>query len=84
MLKPETAASQLRGSIVMGIGMALSEQTMVDPRNGRTMSAGLDSYYLPVHADIPPIDVGWLNEPDKSVPLGIIGLAEVGVTGVAA
>lgn len=84
VINPKTAASQLRGSIVMGIGMALSEQTLVDPRNGRTMSAGLDSYYLPVHADIPPIDVAWLDEPDKTMPLGIIGLGEVGMTGVAA
>jgi xanthine dehydrogenase YagR molybdenum-binding subunit len=84
VINPKTAASQLRGSIVMGIGMAMSEQTMVDPRNGRTMSAGLDSYYLPVHADIPPIDVAWLDEPDKTMPLGLIGLGEVGMTGVAA
>ena len=43
IINPKTAASQLRGSIVMGIGMAMSEQTLVDPRNGRTMSAGLDA-----------------------------------------
>jgi xanthine dehydrogenase YagR molybdenum-binding subunit len=84
VINPKTAASQLRGAIVMGIGMALSEQTLVDPRNGRTMSAGLDSYYVPVHADIPPIDVTWLDEPDKTMPLGIVGLGEVGMTGVAA
>ena len=70
VINPKTAASQLRGGIVMGIGMALSEQTLVDPRNGRTMSAGLDSYYVPVHADIPPIDVAWLDEPDPTMPLG--------------
>ena len=64
----------------MGIGMALSEQTLVDPRNGRTMSAGLDSYYVPVQADIPPIDVTWLDEPDKTMPLGLVGLGEVGTT----
>ncbi|MFI1488724.1 xanthine dehydrogenase family protein molybdopterin-binding subunit [Streptomyces sp. NPDC020747] len=84
IINPKTAASQLRGAVVMGIGTALSEQTLVDPRNGRTMSAGLDSYYLPVQADIPPIDVAWLDEPDKTMPLGIIGLGEVGVAGAAA
>ena len=84
IINPKTAASQLRGAIVMGIGMALSEQTLVDPRNGRTMSAGLDSYYVPVQADIPPIDVAWLDEPDKTMPLGLVGLGEVGMTGVAA
>ena len=84
VINPKTASSQLRGGIVMGIGMALSEQTLVDPRNGRTVSAGLDSYYVPVHADIPPIDVTWLDEPDKTMPLGLVGLGEVGTTGVAA
>ena len=84
VINPKTAASQLRGAIVMGIGMALSEQTLVDPRNGRTMSAGLDSYYVPVQADIPPIDVTWLDEPDKTMPLGLVGLGEVGTTGAAA
>jgi xanthine dehydrogenase YagR molybdenum-binding subunit len=84
VINPKTAASQLRGSVVMGIGMALSEQSLIDPRNGRTISAGLDSYYVPVHADIPPIDVTWLDEPDKTMPLGILGLGEVGMTGVAA
>jgi xanthine dehydrogenase YagR molybdenum-binding subunit len=83
VINPKTAASQLRGSVVMGIGMALSEQSLIDPRNGRTMSAGLDSYYVPVHADIPPIDVTWLDEPDKTMPMGILGLGEVGMTGVA-
>jgi xanthine dehydrogenase YagR molybdenum-binding subunit len=84
VINPKTAASQLRGGVVMGISMALSEQTLIDPRNGRTMSAGLDSYYVPVHADIPPIDVTWLDKPDPTMPLGIVGLGEVGKTGVAA
>jgi xanthine dehydrogenase YagR molybdenum-binding subunit len=84
VINPKTAASQLRGAVVMGIGMALSEQTLVDPRNGRTMSAGLDSYYIPVQADIPVIDVMWLDEPDQTMPMGVVGLGEVGVTGVAA
>jgi xanthine dehydrogenase YagR molybdenum-binding subunit len=48
------------------------------------MSAGLDSYYVPVHADIPPIDVTWLDELDPTMPLGLVGLGEVGATGAAA
>ena len=83
VINPKTAASQLRGGIVMGIGMALSEQTLVDPRNGRTMSAGLGST-VPVQADIPPIDVTWLDEPDEDDALGLVGLGEVGTTGAAA
>lgn len=57
---------------------------MVDPRNGRTMSAGLDSYYLPVHADI-PADRGRLAQrTGQEHALGIIGLGKVSMTGVAA
>src|SRR5690606_42048585 len=68
----------------MGIGMALSEQTLVDPRTGRIMNPSLSEYHLPVHADIPPIDVCYLNEPDPTMPLGLMGLGEVGITGAAA
>jgi xanthine dehydrogenase YagR molybdenum-binding subunit len=78
------AASQLRGGIVMGIGAALSEETLVDPRTGRIMSAGLGEYHVPVHADVPRIDVEYLDEPDPTTPLGLLGVGEVGITGVAA
>jgi xanthine dehydrogenase YagR molybdenum-binding subunit len=84
VVNPKTAASQLRGGIVMGIGMALTEETLVDPRNGRIMNPSLAGYHVPVHADIPPIDVAFLDDPDPTMPLGIVGAGEVGVTGVAA
>ncbi|XVQ07193.1 xanthine dehydrogenase family protein molybdopterin-binding subunit [Spirillospora sp. CA-255316] len=83
VINAKTAASQLRGGIVMGIGMALSEETLVDPRTGRIMNPSLAEYHVPVHADIPPIDVHYLDEPDPTMPLGLHGLGEIGVTGVA-
>jgi xanthine dehydrogenase YagR molybdenum-binding subunit len=79
-----TAASQLRGGIIMGIGMALSEQTVIDPRTGRIVNPSLAEYHVPVHADIPRIDVDWLGDPDPTTPLGLLGLGEVGITGVPA
>jgi xanthine dehydrogenase YagR molybdenum-binding subunit len=48
------------------------------------MNANLADYHVPVHADIPPIDVVYLNEPDPTMPLGLIGIGEVSITGVAA
>jgi xanthine dehydrogenase YagR molybdenum-binding subunit len=84
VINAKTAASQLRGGIVMGIGMALTEETLVDPRNGRIMNPGLAEYHVPVHADIPPLDVHYLDEPDPTMPLGLIGVGEVGITGAAA
>jgi xanthine dehydrogenase YagR molybdenum-binding subunit len=84
VINAKTAASQLRGGIVMGIGMALSEETLVDPRTGRIMNPSLAGYHVPVHADVPPIEVCYLNEPDPTMPLGLIGIGEVGITGAAA
>jgi xanthine dehydrogenase YagR molybdenum-binding subunit len=84
IINTRTAASQLRGGIIMGIGMALSEQTLVDHRDGRIMNPSLSEYHVPVHADIPHIDVDWLNEPDPTMPLGLHGIGEVSTTGVAA
>ncbi|MEU4514061.1 xanthine dehydrogenase family protein molybdopterin-binding subunit [Nonomuraea wenchangensis] len=84
VINAKTATSQLRGGIVMGIGMALSEQTLVDGRDGRIVNPGLSEYHVPVHADIPHIDVHYLNEPDPTTPLGLLGIGEVGITGVAA
>ncbi|MEV0616452.1 xanthine dehydrogenase family protein molybdopterin-binding subunit [Nonomuraea sp. NPDC050404] len=84
VINARTAASQLRGGIVMGIGMALSEQTLIDGRDGRIMNPSLSEYHIPVHADIPRIDVLYLNEPDPTTPLGLLGIGEVGITGAAA
>ncbi|GAA0434692.1 carbon-monoxide dehydrogenase large subunit [Acrocarpospora corrugata] len=83
VVNAKTAASQLRGGIVMGIGLALTEETLVDPRNGRIVNASLSEYHVPVHADIPVIDVRYLDDPDPTMPLGVVGIGEVGVTGVA-
>ena len=84
VINAKTAASQLRGGIVMGIGLALSEETLIDPRTGRVMNAGLGEYHVPVHADIPRIDIHYLDEPDPTMPLGLVGVGEVGITGVGA
>ncbi|PZG13680.1 xanthine dehydrogenase family protein molybdopterin-binding subunit [Nonomuraea aridisoli] len=84
VVNAKTAASQLRGGIVMGIGLALSEQTLVDPRTGRVVNPSLAEYHVPVHADIPRIDVHYLDDPDPTTPLGLLGVGEVGITGVAA
>jgi xanthine dehydrogenase YagR molybdenum-binding subunit len=83
VVNAKTAASQLRGGIVMGIGAALGEETLVDRDTGRIVNANLSEYHVPVHADIPRIDIECLNEPDPTMPLGVLGAGEVGIVGVA-
>jgi xanthine dehydrogenase YagR molybdenum-binding subunit len=48
------------------------------------MNPSLAEYHVPVHADVPPIDVHILDDPDPTMPLGVLGAGEVGITGAAA
>ncbi len=84
ILNPKTAVSQFRGGIIMGIGMALTEETMFDDRTGRIMNATLSEYHIPVQADIPDIDIVYTDVADPHTPLGAHGVGEIGITGVAA
>jgi xanthine dehydrogenase YagR molybdenum-binding subunit len=84
ILNPKTAASQFRGGMIMGIGMALTEETLFDERSGRIMSASITDYHVPVHLDVPDIDVVWTDIPDPRTPMGARGIGEIGTTGVAA
>ncbi len=85
ILNAKTARSQFIGGIVWGIGMALTEETRFDRRLGRIMNADLGEYQVPVHLDVPPIEVLMIDEEDTIVnELGIKGIGEIGITGVAA
>lgn len=84
ILNPKTATSQFRGGIIMGIGMALLEETQFDPRNGRIMNPSLSDYHVPVHMDVPEVDVMWTDIPDPHTPMGARGIGEIGITGTGA
>jgi xanthine dehydrogenase YagR molybdenum-binding subunit len=85
ILNTKTGHSQIMGGIVWGIGMALHEETVFDHRFGRIMNANIAEYHVPVNADIYDIKVIFVDEPDQLVnPLGIKGLGEIGIVGVAA
>jgi xanthine dehydrogenase YagR molybdenum-binding subunit len=84
ILNAKTAASQLRGGIIMGLGLALAEATEIDGRSGRIMNPSLAGYHVPVHLDVPRIDVIWTDIPDPLAPMGAHGVGEIGITGVGA
>lgn len=83
ILNAKTALSQFRGAIIMGLGLALMEETLLDPRNGRIMNPSLAEYHMPVHLDVPEIDVVWTDIPDPQAPMGAHGIGEIGIVGVA-
>ncbi|UPK30810.1 xanthine dehydrogenase family protein molybdopterin-binding subunit [Bradyrhizobium sp. 195] len=84
ILNPKTAASQFRGGMIMGLGMALTEETLLDERSGRIISASIADYHIPAHLDVPEIDVLWTDIPDPRTPMGARGIGEIGIAGVAA
>lgn len=85
ILNTKTAHSQIMGGVVWGIGMALHEETVYDHRFGRIMNANIAEYHVPVNADVYDINVIFVDEPDEIVnPMGIKGLGEIGIVGVAA
>ncbi|HVV24066.1 MAG TPA: xanthine dehydrogenase family protein molybdopterin-binding subunit [Pseudonocardiaceae bacterium] len=82
---PVTAASQVRGGVVWGIGAALREESDVDDRFGGFLNPTLEEYPVPVNADVHSIDVEFIDEPDLLFnPVGVKGLGEVSLVGVAA
>ncbi|MDB6058993.1 MAG: aldehyde oxidase and xanthine dehydrogenase molybdopterin binding [Verrucomicrobiales bacterium] len=85
ILNPKTARSQVIGAMTMGVGAALMEELAVDKRIGYFVNHDLATYEVPVHADLPPQEVIFLDETDPiSSPMKAKGVAELGICGVAA
>src|SRR5258705_305483 len=85
ILNPLAGRNQIEGAVVMGIGMGLFEHTTYDPQNGAPINNNLPDYVVAVNADVPPIDVHFLDFPDKEInELGARGIGEIGFAAGAA
>ncbi|WP_316800430.1 xanthine dehydrogenase family protein molybdopterin-binding subunit [Pedobacter frigidisoli] len=85
ILNPKTARSQIIGGNVWGIGMALTEESLIDPRYGNFATRSFADYHVPTNLDIGSLDAMFINEEDL-IPnkMGVKGIGEVGIVGVAA
>jgi xanthine dehydrogenase YagR molybdenum-binding subunit len=84
IINPKTGANQIAGAVVMGVGMGLFEQTTYDPRNGAPINANFADYIVSTSADLPQIDVHFLDFPDPMMgEYGARGIGEIGLAGVA-
>ncbi|MAW99014.1 MAG: xanthine dehydrogenase [Sphingomonas sp.] len=85
ILNEKTATSQCLGGVVFGIGAALTEELVHDPRNGKVVNRDLAEYHVPVHADVPHVDIRFLPERDTHAnPLHAKGIGELGIAGAGA
>lgn len=84
ILNPKTARSQIIGGNVWGIGMALTEESIIDPRYGNFITRSFADYHVPSNLDIGQMDSIFINEED-TIPnkMGVKGIGEVGIVGVA-
>jgi xanthine dehydrogenase YagR molybdenum-binding subunit len=84
IINARTARNQIEGAVVMGLGMALFEETQYDARSGAPINRNLADYVMTTHADAPKIDVTFLDYPDLALnPLGARGVGEIGMAGIA-
>jgi xanthine dehydrogenase YagR molybdenum-binding subunit len=85
VLNEKTARSQMLGGMTFGVGAALMEEAVVDPRFGMFVNHDLAEYHVPVDADIVELDAILLPElDDKSTPLKTKGAGELGICGAGA
>lgn len=85
IVSPKTAASQMIGGVTGGIGMALTEEAIIDHRFGRFINNNLADYHVPVHADVPHIETIFVDKPDPIInPMGAKGMGEIALIGFAA
>jgi CO/xanthine dehydrogenase Mo-binding subunit len=84
VLNEKLASSQIIGGTVGGIGMAMFEEAISDPGTGRIANATFGDYLVAVNADVPDLDVAFVGEPDPDNPIGVKGIGEIGLVGIAA
>jgi xanthine dehydrogenase YagR molybdenum-binding subunit len=85
ILNPRLARSQLVGGMVMGLSMALTEFSSMDPEFGDHAQRDLASYHVAVHPDVPHVEAHWIEEDDRQLnPMGTKGIGELGIVGSAA
>jgi xanthine dehydrogenase YagR molybdenum-binding subunit len=85
IISPKTARSQMLGGVVGGIGMVLSEKLEIDHKTGQIINASFGGYHVPLHSQIPPTDVWFVNKPDPNInDIGAKGIGEIALIGLAA
>jgi xanthine dehydrogenase YagR molybdenum-binding subunit len=85
IINPLAGRNQIEGAVVMGIGMALLEHTSYDPQSGAPINSNLADYIVAVNADVPNLEVHFVDFPDKEInELGARGIGEIGLAGIAA
>ena len=79
ILNPLPAKDQIRGAALQGVGQALHEDLLYDPRNGHPLTAGYYGARHLTHLDAPEIEVTFIETDDGYGPYGAKTVGEAGI-----
>jgi CO/xanthine dehydrogenase Mo-binding subunit len=75
VIDPATFRAQVEGGVVMGLGSALTEETLWNT-DGRLLNASLLDYRIPTMGEVPPVEVHAVPGFAGAGPFGAKGLGE--------
>jgi aerobic carbon-monoxide dehydrogenase large subunit len=81
LVNPMIATGQAHGAIAQGVGQALFEHAVYDPRSGQLLAGSLMDYAMPRADDLPSYDLGFNGTRCTTNPLGVKGCGEAGAVG---
>ena len=84
VINPLLARSQVSGAMIMGLSMALHEESVRDPGTGRPVNGDFAGYHIAAHADVPEVEADFVADYEPADPSGFNGLGEIGTAGTAA
>jgi len=82
VINPLTAAGQVEGGMSQALGFALTEEMLFD-QNGQPLNASLGKYHIPRAAQMPAMDVIFVQTDEPSGPFGAKSVSEIAIDGVA-
>ncbi|MEV6402118.1 MULTISPECIES: xanthine dehydrogenase family protein molybdopterin-binding subunit [Streptomyces] len=75
-LNPLSVLGQIQGGTVQGLGIAVMEEIIVDPKTAKVRNPSFTDYLIPTILDTPTIPVDVLELADDHAPYGLRGIGE--------
>ncbi|MGW0367234.1 xanthine dehydrogenase family protein molybdopterin-binding subunit [Streptomyces sp. NPDC002990] len=75
-LNPLSVVGQIQGGTTQGLGVAIMEEIIVDPKTAKVRNPSFTDYLIPTILDTPTIPVDYLELADPNAPYGVRGIGE--------
>ncbi|MFF3609883.1 xanthine dehydrogenase family protein molybdopterin-binding subunit [Streptomyces sp. NPDC002463] len=75
-VNPLSVVGQIQGGTTQGLGVAVMEEIIVDPKTAKVRNPSFTDYLIPTILDTPTIPVDYLELADPHAPYGVRGIGE--------